>query len=255
MHFGDLSLTSPPAKLASVERVFDHGRVSRSAVLAELRAGIDRLEGAEQDRRTLPTLPALAGLLPGRGLRHGSSYTVEGSTTLALALLAAPSEAGAWCGVVGVPTLGVAAAAEVGVELSRLLLVPDPGERWLEVTAALLDALDVVLVQPPTGRGARPASDGEVRRLAARLREREAVLLTPASWPGCAARLTAKDSTWHGLGTGHGHLSGRQLTVEVTGRGGTGRRSGRLWLPAPDGGVREVDSTVEDARPRLRSVG
>lgn len=236
--------------------------MSRSAVLAELRAGIDRLEGAEQDRRALPVLPALAGLLPGRGLRRGSSYTVEGSTALALAMLSGPVAEGAWCGVIGFPELGVAAAAELGVELSRLLLVPEPGALWLDVTGALLDALDVVLVRPPVGgrgagaggNGAR-ASDGEIRRLAARVREREAVLLVPGSWPGAEARLSAKDSSWHGLGAGHGHLSARQLTVEVSGRGVAGRtRRGRLWLPAPEGGVRMADSAVEGTLPRLRSV-
>src|SRR5690606_31419120 len=118
--------------------------------------------------------------------------------------------------------------------------------------AALLDGLDVVLARP-----AGPAGDGSIRRLAARVRERGAVLLVPGPWPGAEAQLAVTDSVWHGLGPGHGHLSARQVTVELTGRGGAGRiRRARLWLPAADGKIRAVAS-VEGAasRPQLRSVG
>lgn len=215
-------------------------------MLATLRAGIDRLEGAGQEHRHLPVLPALAELLPGGGLRRGGSYAVTGSTGLALALLAGPAAEGAWCGVVGLPALGVPAAAELGIELSRLVLVPAPGPQWLTATATLLDAFDVVVVAPPADRqGARP-SDGEVRRLSARVREREAVLLVLGSWPGCVARLTVRGQQWTGLGVGHGRLTARRLDVEVSGRGGAGRpRRAALWLPAPEGSVRLAGRPVQ----------
>ncbi|MGH9177562.1 MAG: hypothetical protein ACRD0N_03275, partial [Acidimicrobiales bacterium] len=60
--------------------------------------------------RLLPVHPALAGLLPGGGLRRGSTVAVAGSTSLALALVAGPSGAGSWCAAVGVPSLGLVAA-------------------------------------------------------------------------------------------------------------------------------------------------
>src|SRR6187455_963660 len=92
----------------------------------------------------LETHPALAGLVQ---LRAGASYSVD-SATLALALMAGPSRAGGWCAVVGVLDFGAEAAAALGVDLDRTVLVPDPGEQWLEVTAALVDVATVVLVQP-----------------------------------------------------------------------------------------------------------
>ena len=57
--------------------------------------------------------------------------------TLALALMAGPSRAGSWCAVVGVTDFGVEAASALGVDLARTVVVPEPGEQWLEVTAAL----------------------------------------------------------------------------------------------------------------------
>src|SRR5262245_5859995 len=94
--------------------------------------------------RTLPVLPELRALLPAGGLRRGSTVAVAaghpvplgavpaggltsfGATTVLLALLAAASAAGSWCAVVGLPALGLAAAAELGVALDRLALVPEP---------------------------------------------------------------------------------------------------------------------------------
>ena len=75
----------------------------------------------------LPVAPALAPLLPGHGLRRGTTVAVDRSAALALALVAGPSAAGAWLAAVGLPDLGVVAAAETGVVLDRLVLVPAPG--------------------------------------------------------------------------------------------------------------------------------
>ena len=59
-------------------------------------------------RHLVPVHPALAGLLDG-GLQPGAAYSVSGGALL-LALLAEPSQAGSWCGVVGIPELGAEAA-------------------------------------------------------------------------------------------------------------------------------------------------
>jgi hypothetical protein len=98
----------------------------------EIRQLQDRIRGMQRTRladRTLPTSPALAGVLPGGALAAGGSYVVEGSTALALELLREPSRAGAWCAIVGVPDLGVEAAAAAGIDLERLVLVPHPAEQ------------------------------------------------------------------------------------------------------------------------------
>lgn len=190
--------------------------------------------------RALPTLPAVSDLLSG-DLRGGSVYSVRGSTALVMAMMAGPSAEGAWCGVVGLPSFGAEAARELGVDLERLVLVPDPERDWLSVVAALVDALTVVVVRPPG-----EVTPGEASRLAARLRTRGAMLISVGSWPGSEARLEVQGNVWTGLGVGEGCLTGRQVTVAVTGRGPS--RQHQLWLPAVDGSIRSVEP-IDSARP------
>ena len=185
--------------------------------------------------RLLPVVPALQPLLPGRGLRRGSTVAVGRSTSLALALVAGASAAGSWVVAVGLPDLGVVAAAEVGIDLERLALVPAPGARaWPAVVAALLDAVDVVLVRSPAGLPA-----GQARRLASRAREHGAVLVPLGGWsvaPDLWLAVTA--SAWQGLGQGHGRLQARRVEVVVGGRGAAAHeRRAALWLPGPDGTI------------------
>ncbi|MBA2956508.1 hypothetical protein GON03_00565 [Nocardioides sp. MAH-18] len=179
----------------------------------------------------LETHPALAGLVQ---LRAGAAYSVD-SATLALALLAGPSRAGGWCGVVGVPDFGAEAAVALGVDLERTVLVPDAGDQWLEVTAALVDVATVVVVKPP-GRVVPSAAE----KLAARLRKRGAALVAWGDWPRCEVRLTTREPAWSGLGGGHGHLRARRLVVEAQ-RGTAPPRRGALWFPAEDQSYRPVE--------------
>ena len=190
------------------------------------------------DERLLPVVPALQPLLPGQGLRRGTTVTVSRSAALALALVAGASTAGSWVAAVGLPDLGVVAAAETGIVLERLALVPAPGSRtWTAVVAALLDAVDVVLVRSPAR-----LPPAQARRLAARARERGAVLVPLDPWPEPAdLRLAVTSSAWQGLGQGHGSLRSRQVEVLVTGRGAAAReRRVLLWLPSPTGTITRV---------------
>ncbi len=57
--------------------------------------------------RTLESLPGLSGVIQ---LRTGEAYAVD-SPSLATALVAGPSQAGEWIAFVGVPDLGLEAAA------------------------------------------------------------------------------------------------------------------------------------------------
>jgi len=185
----------------------------------------------------LPVLPALHELLP-HGLRRGSTLSVSGSVSLLLALLGAASADGAWCALVGLPPISAEAAAEYGIELSRLAIVPRPGSAWTTVVGALLDAVEVVAVRPV---GRTPAL-GEVNRLAARARSHDAVLMPfltgDTSWPGADVRLEAHDRHWAGIGSGRGRLRERQLDVTAQGRGRAARpRRTELWLPVAGGGV------------------
>lgn len=202
--------------------------------------------------RLLPVASALAALLPEGGLRRGTTITVTGSTSLLLALLGGPSQAGAWCAVVGFAQLGLLAAAEAGIALERLALVPTPGPRWPAVVAALLDALDVVVVRPP----ARPVpADG--RRLAARARERGAVLVAVGPWEAADLRLAGVGPRWEGVGDGHGHLRTWRLLVQVSGRGAAVRPR-EEWLSGP-GPLTAADGPpagrLGEVRPMARPAG
>jgi hypothetical protein len=190
--------------------------------------------------RTVPPLPvatALSSLLP-TGLRRGSTVSVSGSVSLLFALLGAASANGAWCALVGFPRISAEAAAEYGIELARLALIPEPGAGWTTAVGALLDAVDIVAARPPGGRGLAP---GDVRRLAARARSKDAVLVpyvTDAGWPGADVRLHAHDAVWTGIGTGAGRLRARQVEVTASGRGQAARtHTASLWLPAEGGGI------------------
>ena len=191
--------------------------------------------------QVLPVHAGLAHLLPQRGLRRGSTVVVRGSTTVLLTLLAQATAEGSWAAVVGMPDLGLLAAAELGVAVSRLALVPRPGAEFPAVVAALLDGLDLVAVVAAstltTQETTRTRSLTTVaRRLSARARNRESVLVSFGSWPGADLELNCTESRWSGLGQGHGRLVDRELTVTVRGRGVASRpASGRVHLPtAPE---------------------
>lgn len=163
-----------------------------------------------------PVLPApeeLADLLPGGGLRPGTTIAVPDSLILLLALAAPASKQGAWSAAIGFPTLGMVAAQELGIDLERFAVIPEPGPQWMTVAAALMDASSLVLLQPPPN-----ASAHDLRRLVARARERKAVLLIHGRCEGSDLELSVHATQWEGLGQGHGHLRERALSVELCGR-------------------------------------
>ncbi|GAA2907397.1 hypothetical protein Acy02nite_11740 [Actinoplanes cyaneus] len=185
--------------------------------------------------RMLPVAVELGSLLPGGGLRRGSTVAVAGGrvasagggTSLMLALLAAASRAGSWCAVVGLPTLGALAAAETGIALERLALVPDPGPDWPTVVAALIDGVDVVVTAVPGS-----VAGSVVSRLAARARQRGSVLMPFGAWSGADVTLQVSRGHWEGLGDGWGRLRRREVTVTANGRGAAARpRELTLWMP------------------------
>jgi hypothetical protein len=75
------------------ECMFEHGEMSRTAViddsvdraeptdraeqLRELQARITQMQGTRLDTRDLPTHPAIAPLLPGGALQQGAAYSVQ----------------------------------------------------------------------------------------------------------------------------------------------------------------------------------
>jgi len=248
------------AAIDTIEHMFEHGGMSSSAAavapepdaaaarVRELQARIRGMEKTTLPDRGIPTPDAVGALLPGGALQQGSAYSLDRSSMLLMALLAAPSAAGTWCAVVGMPEFGVEAAQDWGIRLDRLVLVPTPGEHWLTVTAAIADVMGVVAVRPPA-----KVSDGQVSKLAARLRQRGSTLLVIGSWPGSEAMLSISGSSWQGIGAGHGHLAAREVTLTVTHRSVGRPRSARLMLPDR---AQALAAVAGGQRPQhLRAVG
>jgi hypothetical protein len=129
---------------------------------------------------------------------------------LVLALAAGASRAGEWVGFAGWPDFGAEAAADLGVDLERTVLVPEVGEHWLEVTAALVDVLRVVVLRPSARVDARSAGV-----LDARLRKRSSVLVVWGDWPRCEARLSLEAGHWTGPHHGAGRLRERHARIAV----------------------------------------
>ena len=198
----------------------------------------------------LPVLPALAPLLPGKGLAKGSVVAVDRAGTLCVALMAGPSQSGMWCGVAGMPDAGIAAAAEAGAEPGRMMLVPEPGPRWAEVAATMLDACAVVLLRPP---GRAPAQAR--RRLETAARRSGAALIVAGAWDGAPVWLHVTRQQWDGIGDGYGQLHARRAEVIAEGRGALVRpRRAWLWLPGPDGKITAA-ATPADSRARSTHAG
>ena len=174
-------------------------------VVEQLRERVAAME-RKPAAQPVPTLPGIADLVP---MHAGATYAVD-SAALALALAAGASRAGEWVGFAGCADFGAEAAAELGIELSRTVLVPHPGEHWLEVTAALVDVLRVVVLRPPASVDERTAG-----LLDSRLRARSSVLVVHGHWPRVEARLSVEESAWSGPGSGTGRLLERRAQVVV----------------------------------------
>ncbi|SRR6266540_2754698 len=206
--------------------------------LTDLTARVQPTVLAAEQR--LPAPAPLVPLLPDGGLRRGTTLVVRGSMSLAMALVAEASAAGSWLAAANLPELGVAAAAEQGICLERFALVPAiPPARWAEVLAALVDSLDLILAASPAA-----LDPVQARRLAARVRERRAVLVGVGDrWVGPVdLELSLTTRRWEGPDRGHGHLQARLAEVTSTGRGAASHASRvRLWLPDRHGRVARAE--------------
>jgi len=112
------------------------------------RVAIDQL--AERVRPTslardlrLPVLSVFERLIPEGGVRRGSTVAVgaqpgvAGARSLAFALAAGASQYGSWVAAVGLGSLGLVAASEMGVAPERLVLIAGAGRRGWPRTARL----------------------------------------------------------------------------------------------------------------------
>lgn len=198
----------------------------RAGDILRLRREIGRMQRRRSDDTHLPVPAALQDLLPQGGLQTGTVYSISPSPSLLFALMSAVSQRAGWCAAIGMPTLGLEAAAAFGIDLSRLILVPEPGERWLAAVSALAEVVPLIAMSP----GSR-VTDADAARLAARLRDRGCTLLTTSPWPQGEGLITLHDPHWEGLGEGWGLLSDRTVTVTAQTRATPVPRSVRVRLP------------------------
>lgn len=220
--------------------------------IAPDRAPVNHAQSSDHALRSdsndaLRLAPELAALIPGGCLRPGGTVEVSagvGHLSVLLRLLSEPTARGAWAAVIGLPSINAHAAVECGVAIERLALIPDPGTSWLDVTAALLDAVDLVVLNPP--HECRPS---DARRLLARARQRRSVLILidgggnrgPRNrpprrlWPEPADILfTPLHSQWWGVEQGRGCLTQATISVGTSGRRLNGpARRGRLQIGHP----------------------
>jgi hypothetical protein len=158
----------------------------------------------------------LAELLP-VPLPRGTVAVLSGARSLLLGMVAAVTAAGGSVAIVGQPDIGLLAAAEMGADLSRLAVIPDPGTDPVEVAAVLIDGMDLVVL----GLGGRRVPQTRARAVVARARLKGCTLLvTDGDWQGAptwlAARVCGYEITAGSRGTpvcGFGRISGVRLQV------------------------------------------
>lgn len=214
------------------------------ADLAQLREMVGQADSRTAVGDRLPLIAPMERLL-GQKLRRGAVIAIEGEAarySLAMVLLAGISRAGGWCGVVGAPDFGYAAAEGYGVQLDALGLVPHPGPEWPAVVSALSAGMAAVLVRPP-----ERVSGQLARRLIAKARQAGCVVLTMGSaWEGSDVRLSVVRREWIGLGQGTGRIRRCRVTVVASHRPHVRLD---MWMPADDGTAQVVQAASELARP------
>lgn len=219
------------AAIARQERCVDRAeqleqlRRQMAAVSGKVGAGWHVTDRADQVLPTSESLLAvpemLAGLLP-TGLPRGTVAVLSVARSLPVSMAAAVTAAGGHAAIVGLPDFGLLAAAEMGADLSRLAVVPDPGTDPVEVAAVLMDGMDLVVL----GLAGRSVPATRSRAVVARARQQGcALLVTRGEWQGASLRLDARvrgyDMTVASSGVpvaGCGRISRVRLSVRAQGR-------------------------------------
>jgi hypothetical protein len=174
----------------------------------------------------LPIPPSLTDVLPG-AIPRGTVAVLTGARSLPVSMVAAVTAAGQHAAIVGQPDIGLLAAVEMGADLSRLALIPDPGTDPVEVTAVLMDGLDLVVL----GLGGRSVPPSRSRAVSARAHQKGcALLVVDGDWPGAQLRLDARvdgyQTTMGEAAHGFGRISRVRIDVCARGRAVRHMRTG-----------------------------
>jgi hypothetical protein len=158
-----------------------------------------------------------AELLP-TSLPRGTVAVLSGARSLALSMVAAVTADGGHAAIVGQPDVGLLAAVEMGADLSRIAVIPEPGADPVEVAAVLMDGMDLVVL----GLGGRKVPAGRARAVVARARQKGCTLLvTGGDWQGASTRLEARVCGYEVTGPGRpgvGRISKVRLAMRARGR-------------------------------------
>ena len=201
----------------------------------------------ERRRESLPVPSALGELLPEGGLVRGEVVEYWGASALLAGLLASVTGAGGHAAAVGLPRLGLLAAAEMGADLERLAVIPDPGPDPLEVASILLDGLALVMI----GMGGRAVPPARARVLSALPPSTSATLMVAGGrWSGSVLRIDTRIAGYGGLGRGCGRLRTMRLDVRVQGRS-VPYRTGTLDLTPRGEHIEWVAAQADSAVPTI----
>lgn len=200
-----------------------------------------------------------SGTVTSAGLVRGQTVACTGSAAVscALGLVAEATREGSWAAIVGLPSIGVLAAATVGVSLERTVFIglsesqspgSEPRGDLGAALSALIDGIDIVVI---ARRCVSAMSPSLVRRLQTRAQSKGSVLVIIGDPPSVSVdiRLTARTVHWEGLGEGHGHLRRRLVAVEMDGRRCPRPRVHTVWLPDASGALTSVDQVSAAAQP------
>jgi hypothetical protein len=164
----------------------------------------------------LPVPQLLADVLPD-ALPRGTVAVLSGARSLALNMVAAVTAGGGTAAIVGQPDVGLLAAVEMGADLSRLAVIPDPGTDPVEVAAVLMDGMDLIVL----ALGGRSVPLTRARAVVARAQHKGCTLLvTDGDWQGASIRLKARVCGYETTSDkpGFGRISKVRLEVRAAGR-------------------------------------
>lgn len=226
----------------TADQAAEVGRLRRRIAEMSGRAGESAAPAAavtEAEGSALAVPAPLGGLFAAGGLARGTVATVAGARSLLLSLVAAASRAGATVAIVGIPELNLLAGAELGAELGRVALIPEPGDDPAQVAGVLLDGIDLVVL----GMRGAAVAPSRARVLTGRVRRQRSVLLVAdGHWPQAQTRLD-------GRVIGHRHVPDRRSIALASARSGYGRVGGiALRVSVADRGRPEqvVDLLLQD---------
>jgi hypothetical protein len=134
-------------------------------------------------------------------LPRGTVAVLSGARSLPLSMVAAVTAQGGHAAIVGQPDVGLLAAVEMGADLSRIAVIPEPGADPVEVAAVLIDGMDLVML----GLGGRTVPATRARAVVARARQKGCTLLvTGGDWQGASTRMEARVCGYEVTGAGWG---------------------------------------------------